>query len=373
MSSINRRQWMRKSLLASSGILLASQSEVIAKATAGIPADHPLLRLNWNENPYGPSKKAIFAVTDALQEANRYPDSKVGALKSLIGSLNGLSKKEVLITAGSTEILSLLGQHVGLAKGEIITPWPTFPTIVRFGEVCGAQINKVALDANQVIDFEAIKDAISGETKLIFICNPNNPTSTEVDNDDLISFLRSVDPSILLCVDEAYVEYSKMGLAGSMAKLVPELPNLIVSRTFSKAHGLAGLRIGYALSQESNIAALSKRHLGHEISAGVAPISAALASLNDPEFVNTCVSKNRQGLQVLYDAFDKWNISYNKSSTNFVYAKSKRFDKDLVAKLKADNILITQWDGIMDGHIRISIGAPRDMHTFVNSAEQYLL
>ena len=244
---------MRKSLLASSAVMLASQTEVISRAVEKISADHPLLRLNWNENPYGPSKKAIFAVTDALQEANRYPDSKVGELKSQIGKLNGLSENEVLVSAGSTEILSLLGQHVGLAQGEILTPWPTFPTITRFGEICGATINKIALDENQVIDFQAIQDAISDETKLIFICNPNNPTSTEVNRDDLVSFLRAVDPRILLCVDEAYIEYSKIGFEGSMAQLIPELPNLIVSRTFSKAHGLAGLRIGYALSQETNI------------------------------------------------------------------------------------------------------------------------
>ena len=107
--------------------MLACQTEVIYRAVEKISTDHPLLRLNWNENPYGPSKKAIFAVTDDLQDANRYPDSKVGKHKSLIGKLHGLSENEVLVSAGFTEILSLLGQHVGLAQAKFSRHGQHFP------------------------------------------------------------------------------------------------------------------------------------------------------------------------------------------------------------------------------------------------------
>jgi histidinol-phosphate aminotransferase len=373
MSKLNRRQWMRRSLLASSAMVVFGQADLMAKATNGLSSDHPLLLLNWNENPYGPSKKAIYAVNEALKKANRYPDAQVDDLKRQIGEMNHLEPDKVLVTAGSLEVLSLIGQHAGILKGEILTPWPTFPTMMRFGEVCGATIKKVPHDKQQVTDLKALKNAITDETKVIFVCNPNNPTSTEVVNEDLVKFLMSVPPEILVCVDEAYIEYSHLGMPGSMARFIKDLPNLVVSRTFSKAYGLAGLRIGYALSQKQNIDALKARHTGNQISTSIASISAASASLKDTDFIEECLKKNQEGKEILYQAFDSWKVPYYKSSTNFVYAQSHPFDKDIVAKLKLEKILISQWENIMTGHIRISIGTPENMVAFVKSVEKYLV
>lgn len=374
MSALNRRQWIQKSLLASSAVFLSTHTELISKALEGSrDPHHPLLRLNWNENPFGPPQSAVSAVTEALQLANRYPDSKIAELKNLLAVHNGVSSREIMITAGSTEILSLLGQHVGLMQGEILTPWPTFPTLIRFGEMCGATIHKVDLNHREEIDLTALKDAITDKTKLVFVCNPNNPSATEVNTDDLKSFCKSIGDQVLICVDEAYIEYSKNAESGSMVSLVKDLPNLVVCRTFSKVYGLAGLRIGYAISQKANIEALKKRHLGFEISAGIAPVTAAMAALADSSFLESCLAKNQEGRNLVFQAFDSWGVNYNSSSTNFVYARSDRFVENVVAKLKEEKVLITQWPDIMSGHIRVSIGKKEEMQQFVSSIEKYLV
>lgn len=374
MTHINRRQWLQKSLLASTAMLVAGPAGALANTQQpqASQSSNAWLRLNWNENPYGPSEKALNAVTEAIRTANRYPDAVVSELKKKLAGKYGLTADQVLLTAGSTELLSLLGQHVGLQKGEILTPWPSFPTMIQFGEACGARIRKVSLDKKDRLDLNQLKDSISEKTSLVFICNPNNPTSTEVSTNELRSFLRAVPQNVLICVDEAYIEYSKKGVEGSMVDLVNELPNLIICRTFSKAYGLAGLRIGYAVSNSINIEALRQRHIGWELSAGIAPLSGAMAALEDDAFLKKVIQKNEEGRQILYQAFRDWGVDYNPSSTNFVYARSEKFKNNIISGLAAQNILITKWPD-MTHHIRISIGQPEEMRQFVNAAKSYLV
>jgi histidinol-phosphate aminotransferase len=370
---INRREWIQKSLLATGALLAAGVPTVhgFAAPTRKRVAGEPI-QLNWNENPYGPSESAVNAVNEAMQYANRYPDDMMLKVKAQLARKHSVSSSNILMTAGSTEILSLLGQHVGLQKGEILTPFPTFPTALRFGETCGATIKKVALDEEDRIDLDKVLDAISSQTKLIFICNPNNPTSTEVPTQDLRNFCKQVPENVLICVDEAYMEYSQVGEIGTMTPLTRELSNLVVCRTFSKAYGLAGLRMGYAVSHHSNINALRERHLGFEISSGWPPLVAASAALDDPEFLEMCVKKNKEGRDIVYKAFYKWGVKYNISSTNFIYARDNRFKKNVVDKLEERGILITKWPDMTE-HIRISIGKPEEMKTFVGVMEEFLV
>jgi histidinol-phosphate aminotransferase len=371
--AINRREWMQQSMLASAALLFAGTTTAYGCATGfSKRVEGEPLQLNWNENPYGPSDSAKKAVNDAMRFANRYPDDMAEEVKEKLAKRNGVQSANILLTAGSTEILSLLGQHVALNGGNILTPYPTFPTMLQFGMSCGAGIDKVDLDANDRIDLNAVKRAINNKTQLIFICNPNNPTGTELPTDDLKSFCKSVPANILICVDEAYIEYSNAGLAGSMVSLVKELPNLIIARTFSKTYGLAGLRMGYAVSSSANITALRNRHLGFELSTGWPPLVAASATLDDEAFLKMCIAKNSEGRAIVYKAFDEWGVKYNQSSTNFIYTRHDRFDKDVVAKMKERGVLITKWPD-MYNHIRISIGKPNEMETCVEVIKDFLI
>jgi len=374
MDSMNRRNWLQKSLLTSTTLLTGGAVvRPFHQYHKPINLTEEFLPLHWNENPYGPSKLAIEAVKNIAKSGHRYPDDTVQDLKEKIAQNHDLLDENVMITAGSTELLSLLGQHAGLKGGEIITPWASFPTLIRFGQRTGATISKVPLSPNNTLDLDSVLNSISDKTSLVFICNPNNPTSTEVENEMLRNFCKKVPKHVLIVVDEAYIEFSKLGGQGSMVSLVSELSNLIVCRTFSKAYGLAGFRIGYGISQSDNIRALRNRHLGFELSAGIAPLAAAISAMGDQEHLDLVINKNQLGREIVYSAFDKWGVAYNDSSTNFLYAKSNRFEADLVSKLKTDKILITKWPGIMKDHVRISISKPEHMERFVSSASKYLL
>jgi len=327
--------------------------------------------LHWNENPFGPPQSVIDQVQSSAGQCNLYWDETIEGLAIDLGNKHGLTKEHYFISSGSTEILTMLGQHIGLMEGEILTPWPSFPTMMIFGERCGASVNRINLDGN-TIDLDQLKDGITDSTKLIFICNPNNPTSTEVNNEDLRSFVRSVPSDILIAVDEAYIEFSNMGEKGSVVNMIKDHPNLIICRTFSKAYGCAGFRIGYAVSQSQNIRALASRHPSSGMSPGLLPTVAAIAALKDVGFVNHTVQQTNIGKAKVYKAFDDWGVGYEKSSTNFIYAKDGRFAKDFRSKMKDSNILITKW-GMMTNTVRISVGKPEWMDAFVAAAGKLLV
>jgi len=267
------------------------------------------------------------------------------------------------VTSGSTEILTLLGQHVGLQGGEIVTGANSFPTIEMFGQRCGASITKVPMK-DYHLDLDKMKSSIGLNTKLVFICNPNNPTSTELDQAELKSFCRSVPENVLIAVDEAYIELSNDGTKSSLIPLIKELPNLVICRTFSKVYGLAGFRLGYAISQSHNISALQSRYPALGMAPGLLPLVAGITAIEDQQFVNHVVEEVNKGKEIIYDAFNDWGIKHPRSSTNFIYAEDKGFVRDVRGKLRSQDILITKWPSMAD-HIRISIGRPEWMERLV--------
>lgn len=362
--SINRREWIQRSLLASTALLLPKIS--IGESAIAQEFGTELLRLHWNENPFGPPQSVVDKVKEAASSCNLYWDEKLDNLKDDLAKTHSLMRKNYFITSGSTEILALLGQHVGLQKGEILTPWPSFPTMMIFGERCGATIKRVELSDN-TIDLNKLKEGISGKTKLIFICNPNNPTSTEIGKAELESFIRAVPEHILIAIDEAYIEFSKQGTIGSMVHLVNQHSNLIICRTFSKAYGLAGFRLGYAISAQPNILELERRYPALGMAPGLLPTVAGITAFQDQEFIREVVKETNLGKSKVYAAFDNWGVQYHKSSTNFIYARDERFVSNFRARLKDSNILITKWPTMKD-HIRISIGKPEWMDRFVDAA-----
>lgn len=376
MSNINRRQWLQKSAISASLLALGCRTNFDAVAPPSLPKSTLVsstpLPLHWNENPFGPSAKAIQAVTKIMTKANRYPDDMVTELKGILAKKYAVDNSQVLLTNGSTEILGLVGQQIGVEKGELVIPFPSFPTMAMFAAGSGATIKKVPLTKDKRIDLDQTLAAISDKTKVVFICNPNNPTSTEVDNAALKAFCRAVPKNVLVFVDEAYIEYSKLGTAGSMIPLVNELPNLMVCRTFSKAYGIAGLRLGYAISSKEHIDGLKARYVGAEFATGWPALVAAKATLEDTDFMTNCIQKNQAGRAIVYQAFDKWGVGYSPSATNFLYVESAHFVADVREQLKAKNILITKWPDMTD-HIRVSISEPRHMEEFVEVVEGFLV
>lgn len=370
--NISRRSWLKRSAMAAA-ILPVSQwyPGIDVSETLDVRGTYATIKLNANENPYGPSEAARKAVIESLKDANRYPRNYIGQLAEEIARREGLTSDHVLITAGSTELLGLTGLMYGLQGGELVAANPTFDFMLLYAERIGCKWGRTPVTSDFQQDLNALAQACNTNTKLIFICNPNNPTGVEVPNETLRSFCREQVKKYPVFVDEAYIELSTNGRSSSLVNHVDQYPNLIIGRTFSKVHGLAGMRIGYALAHPDTITKLANYHIGREQSVSNVSAAAALACLHDPTFEADCRDKIIRSRTTLCKTFDDWGVKYLPSSTNFVFFNNEKFRSDPVDALAKDNILIRKYDHI-PGWSRVSIGTDDEMSAFKAGISRYI-
>jgi len=372
-TSLSRRAWLQRSAMAAAILPVSGWYRPEATSfkfeTSGTAAP---LRLNSNENAYGPGDLAKQAIIDSLIEANRYPWTLINQLREAIALREGLTAKHVLITAGSTEVLGLAGLVYGLHQGEVLACSPTFDFLLWYAEKLGCTWARTPLDENYQYDLNALSKLTGNNTKMIFICNPNNPTGIEIPNETLKSFCEVQIKNYPIYIDEAYIELSANGRKSSMASLVDQHPNLIIGRTFSKVHGLAGMRIGYALAHPDTIDMLEDYHTGRTMTVSVPGASAAIAALQDHDFESMSRAKIIEGRQLVFDAFDQWGVKYLPSSTNFVLFNNEKFSMDPQKAMEQENILIRRYPGV-DGWTRVSVGRAEEMQMFVEAAKKYVI
>ncbi|MBK9103942.1 MAG: histidinol-phosphate aminotransferase family protein [Saprospiraceae bacterium] len=319
-TNLSRRSWLQRSAMAAA-ILPVSRwyqpDSYISRSGSPFPAS--IIRLNSNENAYGPSQAARDAVMDSLNEANRYPRHFMASLREEIARRENLTPEHILLTAGSTELLGLVGLVYGLQGGEVVACNPTFDFMLIYTERLGCRWSRTPLTSTYQYDLQGLAKATGPDTKLIFICNPNNPTGIEIPNGELRAFCETQAKKYPVYVDEAYIELSPNGRESSMASLVDSNPNLIVGRTFSKVHGLAGLRIGYAIANPVTIDLLANFHIGRGMTISSASANAAIACLKDAEFEAYSRRKIIEGREMVCKAFDNLGIEYMPSAANFVF------------------------------------------------------
>lgn len=368
---MNRRVWLQRTAMAAA-VLPVSRWYVPETL------DHPLtsrsdsvIKLNSNENAYGPGESARKAILESLQHANRYPYDHLKQLREEIASREGLTADHVLITAGSTELLGLTGLVYGLDKGELAAFHPTFDFMLTYAEKLGCTWARTPVDEMMQQNMDILTQVLNANTKLIFICNPNNPTGIEIPNDKLRAFCAAHASKYPTYIDEAYIELSPNGRKSSMAALVDTHHHLIVGRTFSKVHGLAGMRIGYALAHPDTIDKLANLHIGRSISISVPAIAAASASLRDSEFESFSREKMIEGRNMVAAAFDEWGVHYLPSATNFIFFQNKKFSTDPVKALAEENILIRSYQHT-PGWSRVSIGTMEETHAFISTVKKYV-
>lgn len=326
MLATSRRNWLKSSALASLAIPFTGMAAMPRKINPNpFFKETQLIRLNANENPYGPSEKAKLAIVESLSLGNRYQIDLRGQVKAAIAQKEGLSPENVLLGAGSTEILGIVGVWAGSQKKTILSADRTFTMMMNYAERLGGKWQKIPLDSAHRFDLTAIKKALQKDTGLVYICNPNNPTSTMVKTTDLEDFCQSVSKSHPVFIDEAYIEYTPGDTKNSMVHLVKDNPNIFVARTFSKLYGLAGLRIGYALGHADRIRELKNYHSGHELSVSSSGLCAALVSLEDTDFLDFSRQKNEQTKQLFYKKLKAWDVPYADSVTSFVYFPVDKF------------------------------------------------
>lgn len=372
-TNLSRRAWLQRSAMAAAVLPISRWYLPDGNGyTQQLPDLTGKIRLNSNENPYGPSENSKKAMMDSMAEANRYPRDFITKLKEEIATREALTPEHVLIAAGSTELLGLAGLTFGLGGGELAACHPTFDFMMVFAERLGCTWARTPLDKKFQYDLHALDKIIGPKTKLIFVCNPNNPTGIEIPYPRLKSFCGAHGTKYPLFVDEAYIELSNGGRKGSMAGLIEQQPKLIIGRTFSKVHGLAGMRIGYALAQPDMIKAMSNLQSTRGMSVSALAASAALASLKDPAFEDYCRGRILEGRKMVNDTFDQWGVEYLESSTNFVFFKNEKFATDPVEAMAKENILIRSYDYV-PGWSRVSIGTVEEMEMFLTAAKKYVV
>lgn len=320
----SRRQWIRNGILAASALPFTPIAS-FAQKNIVVFAHTEVIELNANENPYGPSEKARLAIIDSLHRGNRYPMEWRAELKAAIAVKEGVEPENVLLGAGSSEILGIIALRYGRAGGNIVAADRTFPILMQNAEQLGTTWKKVPLDTAHRHDMRAMEKAVDSDTRLLYFCNPNNPTGTVVKKEELVDFCKKMTSRVPVLVDEAYIEYTIGGTQNSVATHVANNPNLMVARTFSKLYGLAGMRIGYLLAHADTIADLKKYHSSFEMSVSSAGMQAALASLNDNLFIKNSREKTNAAKTYFCQQLDKWDVAYADSTTSFVYFPVAKF------------------------------------------------
>jgi histidinol-phosphate aminotransferase len=339
-----------------------------AEATARRAAAGPI-RLSSNENPFGMSPKAKQAIMDGWWEHSLYGLQSEPELRKVFAKHVGVDPSNVIITQGSSETLSIAALAFGLHGGEVVTPWPTFEGLPRYAETIDATVHKVPLDANLGHDFAAMDARITNAVNLVFVCNPNNPTGTLADNAKVRDFVSSTQHRALVVVDEAYHDFVDDPSYKSMIDLVLKGENVIISRTASKIHGIAGLRIGFDIARPDIVERLDAYTTGNSNAFGM---QAAIASLQDTAYQEYVKTKNREGRALLTSALKDMGKRVAPSQTNFVFFQSKLPVDKVQAAMKAKGYIIGRAFPPYNDWARVSIGTPDEMKAFVAALPETL-
>lgn len=326
-------------------------------------------KLNSNENPLGPSKEAIKSVENMLQSMNEYPDSNSDLLRSTLGQLLGVSDRQVLIGSGGDEILRLVTEAFIEPDDEAIVTVPYFSLYKNNIQLLNGVLVEVCPDTFEFSP-ERVLSAITNRTKLIFLTSPNNPTGTIITRQALSDFLSKVPSEIIVLLDEAYCEYAVHCLEyPDGVAYIKDYNNLLIIRTFSKAAGLAGVRVGYAIASENLIQALNKVRLVFNVNRLAQ--AAALGALQDPMHIQKTIKQNQRALSMLYDYFDRRNFEYVESYGNFIFVNFGVPVQQVINHLIKDGIIITPgWIWGYDTWARISTGTDEAMRALTESLDR---
>ena len=361
MKNTDRRQWLKSVGLASSFALVSGIDALAKDYYQPHTTVEELVKLNANENPYGPSEKVRAVLKKSFDIACRYPFGVLRDLVDMIAEKEGLSKDHIVVCGGSTEGLKVAGLLYGKQGKEIIAADPTFQSLLRYSENFGGKIHRVPVNEALEHDLEKMAGKVNKNTGLIMLCNPNNPTGTLIAKDRLKDFCTSFDQKAIIFSDEAYYDYIIDPDYPSMVGLVKEGRNVIVSRTFSKVYGMAGLRIGYLIAKPEIAKALKA---GVMAMSNTLAIEAAKEALGDDEFYKFSLLKNAEAKASIYTTLDELDLEYVKSHTNFVFFKSGRPVQELISAMKEKHVLIGRPFPPMLNWARISTGTTAQTQKF---------
>ncbi len=336
-------------------------------AASEAPAASGIVRISYNENPYGPSPKALQAMRDAFAFANRYPIERNDPLIEALAKSCGVAPDQIILGDGSDEILKLCAEtFTGPTLGKLVAADPVFEAILNHARIYGADVVKIPLTAAFAHDLPrmgSVKD-----TALVYICNPNNPTGSITPKNQLRDFIARTSPKTIILVDEAYFHFADSPEYESVIPLIKDHPNLIVARTFSKIYGMAGMRCGFGIGQRETI----NRIRPHEPmdSVNVLALAGATASLQDEDVVTNGRRLNTEARQFAISELENMGFKSIPSQANFFMVDLKRPVTPLIKAMRERNVMVGRLFPAMPNHMRVSVGKKGEMERFVSAFKE---
>jgi histidinol-phosphate aminotransferase len=379
-SPVSRRAWLRSTSLGlGAGLLLPAalpaealaeaawprasrdELEAYARRVAAERARNGPVRLASNENPFGMSPRAKQAMFDAYDEHNKYGSPSYDVLRAAFAKQAGVPADHVLVTQGSREVLCVAALAHGIKGADVLAADPTFEALPEYAAHMGLTVHRVPLDAQHAHDLDAMDRRLTASIGLVFVCNPNNPTGTLVGDARLRDYVTHTAARTTVLVDEAYHDFVTAPGYRSMVDLVLEGRNIIVLRTASKIHGLAGCRIGFAIARPDIIRRMQGFTTGVP---NALAARAAIAAIADTEWQRYCVEQNTQGQAILREAVAALGKPQTPSHTNFAFIHAGR-PHAAVARAALDRgFLVGRAFPPYHDWVRVSIGTPDEMRAF---------
>lgn len=378
----NRRLWLKKMSIGIAGIGLTNFNSFASPLASenlidSFENDANVIFLRSNENPYGPSPLARKAFVDNATISNRYNWDIAAQLIDDLAKKNSVNDENILLGAGSTEILDLVAKLVSLEKrhdsprrgtgnANYVIADPSYDYWAVSLDNLGLTKNKVPLTTDKKINLKAMLEAVNQDTKLVYICNPNNPTGTICEREALVEFITKISQNTIVLIDEAYLEFTKQQ---SLGNIVNDHKNIIVAKTFSKMYGLAGARIGCAIANKRIIDNLANLQSNTNNSVSVVSKLAAIASLKDDKFVSNCYSLNENARHYTISELKKLNFECISSNTNFIYFSLSNYNKDYFKQLEDNNIQGGRIYEEQGKWTRITVGKMDEMKKFIKAIQ----
>jgi histidinol-phosphate aminotransferase len=359
----SRRDWIKASMgigglmLAPSSLLTAQEKEYFRPRSL-----NPIVRLSSNENPYGPSQRVRVRIKQSFEHACRYPYAYSDELAEQLAKKHGVSPESIIVTGGSTEGLKVTGITFAANGGEIISGQPTFLAMMDYAKQWGATVKWVPVGEDKGYDLEAIEKQISSNTKLVFLCNPNNPTGTLVPAQKLVDFCAVASKKTIVFSDEAYYDFIEDPNYPSLIEAVKRGENVIVSKTFSKVYGMAGLRVGYLIAKPEIAQQIRKNVVAMS---NVLAVEAAKEALQDEAFYRFSLQKNKEAKTRIYQLLDHLKLDYVQSHTNFIFFQSQRDIRELGPAMLEKGVRIGRPFPPFYDWCRISTGTAEEVALFL--------
>ena len=362
--STTRRNWLKQVSLTTAALGLGRSLDALplpAKDTA-----ERMIFLNSNENAYGPSPSVVRAMTAAAGKSNRYSDDEVKELVRSIAVMHGVAPENIIMSAGSSEILGQTALMAAKQGGNAITAEPSFNPWTRLAKEFGMAVNSVPLTREFALDLDRMRKSIDAQTRMIYVCNPNNPVGNFIAFENIRAFVEECSTGCMVLVDEAYTEFADIP---SMAKLAAANRNIIVAKTFSKIYGLAGARIGYAIAHPETIRRFEALQSWPNGQLGQVNVAAAMAALQDQAFVQSCRERTAQCRSFCYDTFTKLDLPYIPSETSFIMFNVDRIKCEYPAAMQKQNIMVQHRNHFGGKWCRVSMGTMEEMKAFAKALE----